>query len=648
MPTRANRLLIIGWDAADWRFIEPLIARGLMPTLAALRARGAWGNLSTIQPALSPMLWTSIATGKRPSQHGILGFVEPLTDGVGVRPSASTSRRCRALWNIASENGLRSNVVGWYATHPAEEIDGCVVSNQFDIPTTNNPADWPIPPNSVYPELMARELGQFRVHPAEIDAHAILPFIPHAAEIDQSKDERIVRLRKLIAQTASIHAVTTHLIEHTKWNLTCAYYEGIDRFGHEFMQYHPPAMKGVSARDVELYQEVMVGCYRWHDMMLQRLLELAGEETSVLLISDHGYFHDQRRPRIDADPQTWHRSHGIAVAAGPAIRAGERLWGATLLDVAPTALSILGLPPAQDMSGRVWTELLSHPPTATVPTYEQPDQPQIEGPLTTADFRSDHAAMQQLVDLGYLDASAVAGANAAKQAATLQKYNLAISLVDEGNAARAAQLFDELAAQHPDDLQVLVHRAASFAIANDRDRARSAAQDIAAKSPGHPRSHLILGSLDLQEKRFESAIEHFRAVERVAPDDAGIQCRLGQVYLLSREIDSAKKCFARAIELDADLAIAHDGLSETALLARDYAAAQEHALDAISLTYFLPRAHLHLAESLRAQDKIDEAVVAAKNALRLAPTFIAAKELLVALYEQSNQLELAMMLRRNP
>lgn len=648
MPTRGNRLLIIGWDAADWRFIEPLIASGLMPTLAALRARGAWGNLSTIQPALSPMLWTSIATGKRPSQHGILGFVEPLADGSGVRSSASTSRQCRALWNIASENGLRSNVVGWYATHPVEEIGGCVVSNQFDIPTTNNPADWSIPPNSVYPELMAHELAQFRVHPAEIDAHAILPFIPHAAEIDQSKDEQIVRLRKLIAQTASIHAVTTHLIEQTQWDLTCVYYEGIDRFGHEFMQYHPPAMKGVSARDVELYQDVMVGCYRWHDMMLQRLLDLAGEETNVLLVSDHGYFHDQRRPRIDADPQTWHRSHGIAVAAGPAIRAGERLWGATLLDVAPTALSILGLPPAQDMIGRVWTELLSHPPTATVPTYEQSDQPQIEGPLTAADFRSDHAAMQQLVDLGYLDASAVAGANAAKQAATLQKYNLAISLVDEGSAARAAQLFEELAAEHPDDLQVLVHRAASFAIAGDRDRARSAAQDIAAKSPGHPRSHLILGSLDLQEKRFESAIEHFRAVERVAPDDAGIQCRLGQVYLLSREIDSAKKCFGRAIELDADLAIAHDGLSETALLARDYAAAQEHALDAISLTYFLPRAHLHLAESLRAQDKIEEAVVAAKNAMRLAPTFIAAKELLVALYEQSNQLELAMMLRRNP
>lgn len=648
MPTRADRLLIIGWDAADWRFIEPLIARGLIPTLAALRARGAWGNLSTIQPALSPMLWTSIATGKRPSQHGILGFVEPLADGSGVRPSASSSRRCRALWNIASANGLRSNVVGWYATHPAEEINGCVVSNLFEIPTTNAPADWPIPPNSVHPQSKAHELSKLRLHPSEVDAHAILPFIPRAAEIDQSKDDRIFRLRKLIAQTASIHAVTTHLIENSQWDLTCVYYEGIDRFGHEFMQYHPPTMKGVSARDVELYRDVMVGCYRWHDMMLQRLLELAGEETNVLLISDHGYFHDQRRPRIDADPQTWHRSHGIAVAAGPAIRAGERLWGATLLDVAPTALSILGLLPAQDMSGRVWTELLSHPPTATVPTHEQSHQSRTEVPLSSVTVASDQAAMQQLVDLGYLDASAVAGANAAKQASTLLKYNLAIALVDEGNAPRAAQLFEELAAAHPDDLQVLVHRAASYAIAGDVDRARAAAEDIAAKSPGHPRSHLILGSLDLQERKFDSAIEHFRAVEKAAPDDAGIQCRLGQVYLLSRQLDSAKKCFARAIELDPDLAVAHDGLSESALLARDYPTAEEHALDAISLTYFLPRAHLHLAEALRAQAKIDEAIIAAKTALRLAPTVMAAKELLIGLYEQSNQLEFAMILRRNP
>ena len=102
-----------------------------MPTLASLMSAGVSGNLATIQPVLSPMLWNSIATGKRADKHGICGFVEPKPDGSGVRPVTSTSRQCKALWNILSQEGLRSNVVSWYASHPAEPIDGAVVTDRY-------------------------------------------------------------------------------------------------------------------------------------------------------------------------------------------------------------------------------------------------------------------------------------------------------------------------------------------------------------------------------------------------------------------------------------------------------------------------------------------------------------------------------------
>ena len=72
-----NRVLLIGWDAADWKVIRPLLEAGQMPNLARLMAEGVHGNLATIYPALSPMLWTSIATGKRAYKHGIHGFTEP-------------------------------------------------------------------------------------------------------------------------------------------------------------------------------------------------------------------------------------------------------------------------------------------------------------------------------------------------------------------------------------------------------------------------------------------------------------------------------------------------------------------------------------------------------------------------------------------
>ena len=83
----AKRVLLIGWDAADWQLIDKYMAQGAMPYMRQFLERGSRGNLATLKPVLSPMLWNSIGTGKRPYKHGIHGFTEPMPDGKGVRPS---------------------------------------------------------------------------------------------------------------------------------------------------------------------------------------------------------------------------------------------------------------------------------------------------------------------------------------------------------------------------------------------------------------------------------------------------------------------------------------------------------------------------------------------------------------------------------
>src|SRR5947207_9325602 len=75
--SQQRRVLLIGWDAADWEHITPLLEEGLMPTLDALINRGVMGNLATLQPILSPMLLNSVATGKSADKHGIHSFIEP-------------------------------------------------------------------------------------------------------------------------------------------------------------------------------------------------------------------------------------------------------------------------------------------------------------------------------------------------------------------------------------------------------------------------------------------------------------------------------------------------------------------------------------------------------------------------------------------
>ena len=77
----AKRVLLIGWDAADWKVMSPLLDAGKMPALASLVDHGVMGNLATLEPPFSPMLWTSIATGHTADRHGIHHFVQPDESG---------------------------------------------------------------------------------------------------------------------------------------------------------------------------------------------------------------------------------------------------------------------------------------------------------------------------------------------------------------------------------------------------------------------------------------------------------------------------------------------------------------------------------------------------------------------------------------
>src|SRR4029077_19643270 len=149
----AKRVLLIGWDAADWKIISPLLDEGKMPALAKLIEHGCMGNLTTLNPSLSPVLWTSIVTGKWAWKHGIRGFIEPVDVEPGVRPVTSTSRSCKALWNICHQAGMDTHAIGFWASHPAEPIRGVCVSDQFLVNPPRQPdEEWRMPPDAVHPD----------------------------------------------------------------------------------------------------------------------------------------------------------------------------------------------------------------------------------------------------------------------------------------------------------------------------------------------------------------------------------------------------------------------------------------------------------------------------------------------------------------
>src|SRR3989442_2994581 len=178
------RVLLIGWDAADWKVIQPLLQAGQMPNLAQLMTGGVHGNVATIYPALSPMLWTSIATGKRAYKHGIHGFSEPLPDGSAVRPVTILSRNTKAIWNILNQTAHRSLVVGWWPSHPAEPLNGVMVSNHFEQATGEAAAMGPLLNGTVYPASLGPTLGELRVHPMELTGEFMRLFVPDYEKVE--------------------------------------------------------------------------------------------------------------------------------------------------------------------------------------------------------------------------------------------------------------------------------------------------------------------------------------------------------------------------------------------------------------------------------------------------------------------------------
>lgn len=661
----AQRVLLIGWDAADWHFINPMIEAGQMPALKKLMDRGVWGNLATLEPILSPMLWNTIATGQGPDKHGVHGFTEPSPDGQGVRPVRSTSRKCRAIWNMLNLKGMKSNVVGWYASHPAEPINGVMISNQFEAITGQADEDWPVAENSVHPPELIDTIKEARVHPGEFSAAAILPFVSegHRQKLADPKfadkyNKQLASIASLLAQTSSIHAATTHLIDHTEWDLCATYYEGIDRFGHEFMHFNPPKMDFVDQEAYDLFNEVMVGCYRFHDMMLETLVKMVGDETTIILISDHGYHHAEHRPGDPekTSPTAWHRPFGIAVAAGPGIKEGERLYAAGLSDITPTILHLLGLPVGSDMAGRVWLDAMTD---ETLPdqilSWESVTSDEYDDGRHAEDLREDPneslEALRQLVELGYIDPISDDHEETIRKTSASNQMQLALYLSSVGRYPEAREIYDQLL-DDPDQAktahwQLLMTDMAEGKLPEadekltaleqgSKEQAASDTQTEVDDSEFYDpnRLKMLRASWLIMSKRQGEAQTLLTEVAEAEPENVAVQVRLGQILMDTKQAEAAEQAFRRAIAGDEDNATAWDGLAASLIKQDRHDEAIDAALEAVGLVHGLPRAHLHLGQALYATGDLEHARKALEMCLHLAPRQAEAHATLADLLDQ--------------
>ena len=637
---KRRRVLLIGWDGADWEHITPLLDEGLLPNLDALINRGVMGNLATLQPVLSPMLWNSVATGKLADKHGIHGFIEPDPVNGGARPYTSTSRKTKALWNMLSQSGLKSNVVGWWASHPAEPIDGVVVTNAFGGTRFHPQEGWKVPPGSVHPEGRAPLLAPFKVFPSELTEAHILPFIPLAARIDQKADERLSTFARVLSDNATVHAVATALMECEPWDFTAVYYDGIDHFAHAFMPYHPPRLEWVKEEDFEVYQGVLRGAYCFHDMMLGRLVSLAGPDATVILCSDHGFESGAQRPRgtprEPAGPAVWHRQYGIFVMAGEGIRRDERIYGASLIDLTPTMLTLFGLPVGQDMDGRPLLEAFETPPSvATVPSWDAlPGEAGMHGEDAGIDKDQAQELMLQFAALGYIEDPKADKAKQAESAEIEAKYNLARTLLWKDQPDRALPLLEDITRRRPWEDRFLVQLAdAYFRAGYLRQTERLLSKAYPGGKMDNPNLLLQWSRLKLARYEREEGLDGLQAASRLNPHNSQIHMYLGNTYLRMNRLEDAETAYTRAIGLEEDNAFAHQGLSTVYRRRGDMDRTAEYALRAVGLLHRLPRAHFNLGVALARAGELGRARLAFETALQFNPEMIHAHRYLAAIHK---------------
>ena len=609
---KRNKTLLIGWDAADWNVVNPLLEKGLMPTLKGLLKKGSHGKIATLNPPLSPILWTSIATGKRAYDHGIYGFTEVSEDQKSVQAVRGTSRKAAAFWDILNRYDIKTNVVGWWPSHPAERVNGAMISNFYGMCNTPFGEKWPILDETVYPESLSDLMAELRLHPGELTPAMLKPFFPNSEDLLSDNDEVLRSVMKILGHACSVHNAATWLIENTEWDCTAIYYDAIDHFSHLAMKFHPPKLEGVSDADFKNYNYIIEAAYRFHDMMLDRLLQLAGSDVNVILVSDHGFESGKNRmlalPEQPAAPALEHNPYGVLVCSGPDFKANDKIYGSSLLDICPTLLQLFSIPKGKDMEGQVLKEALKN--KSVLESIDSHEEKKTSTQIKqNSDF--DATALQQLIDIGYLDNS-VLGENAATKTLIENDFYLAQSYLDGGKLNDAIHVMEKVALHQNAEVRHTSFLCKLYLANSDWDNFLKALKQLDESETSSQEIDFLKAQYYFATQKFNEALELFEKISKTSKS-AALHHLIAKTYLKLGIYESAKLNFESSLSLNKEIAQNWTELVKLHLGKSEFEEALDLLLDSLDYIFKNPEAHKLIGVCLVKLEHFEDAA----NALEL-------------------------------
>ena len=363
-------LIVIAVDGVDRSFLERLATAGRVPHFARIL-----GGARLILPASDApepaRTWTSLATGQSADVHGVSGIegrslsgmagtlpttgtglagaFEAATDLVRLtRPTLTTGlqRRSKTFWEVASDCGLRTAVVNWWATWPAPDGRGVVLSDRATLRLERGgELDGEIAPPSLYASLSSG-------WPALRDEvrHQLL------SAFEGTSDADVAALR-VAAEQDGLAAALAGRVFSTPLDLRAIYLPGLDIAQHNLVG--GPGAAGLPPSALAARVEAIERYYVFLDHLLGSLVGETGPGDVVALLTDPG--------------RTGSRGSGLLAITGEGIRADITREGRGA-DVAPTILYLLGIPGSRELSGRpqvglVDDRFVARVPLRTVTTY---------------------------------------------------------------------------------------------------------------------------------------------------------------------------------------------------------------------------------------------------------------------------------------
>jgi predicted AlkP superfamily phosphohydrolase/phosphomutase len=270
-----TRLLIVGIDSASFDLIDPWLKGGRLPNLSRCLEKGVYGELKSVIPSMTPPAWTSFVTGKNPGKHGVLDWTSRKPGSYELEFVNALSRKAETIWKIMSDAGRRICTIAIPISYPPERINGNMISG-IDTPgASGGLADTSaFHPPELYDEVR-RAVGPYFISPNlfALENDQCDAMVDAALETVQRKMETAL-----------------YLYEKEPWDCFMVVIGETDAISHRLWKYHDQ-QSPFWGQEIPLFrgEDPVLRIYERLDEYIGKLCDLAGADTTTIIMSDHGH-----------------------------------------------------------------------------------------------------------------------------------------------------------------------------------------------------------------------------------------------------------------------------------------------------------------------------------------------------------------------